>query len=306
LEFRRVLFRSHVPTHVHIGVNGANGRMALEEMAQLAPLRARADDKDRRCCLFVERGYERTDVSAEADVDRACWGDASDERRRRGGGLSSRLKIAGSREQGVPSANENWPSVRDRKRSLAASAKELCPDRPQTWGATIRAAQAPRQPVQRRLEFLARGRRQVLATAGWRCCSSQASNMRTHQRRSCRLSFPERCLAQAVPIWSASKNPSARSLPGASRSSAHALRGPRSHGPMGTAKPVLGRSTNVKGTRLLSTSRSSHFLRPCLTFMEKGTLQQNWITEGSRNGTRVSRLTPILARSTFTRMSSDR
>src|SRR5207249_3863718 len=134
LEFRRVLFRSHVPTHVHIGVNGANGRMALEEMAQLAPLRARADDKDRRCCLFVERGYERTDVSAEADVDRACWGDASDERRRRGGGLSSRLKIAGSREQGVPSANENWPSVRDRKRSLAVSAKELCPDRPRLEG----------------------------------------------------------------------------------------------------------------------------------------------------------------------------
>jgi hypothetical protein len=134
--------------------------------------------------------------------------------------------------------------------------------------------------------------------------SSHAWNINTFHKWNCQFLCPPRCCDHFWRIGSGLKKPSRRSRPSFNNASAQSRKGPRNHESIGTPNPILGLSISAFGTCLLSTSRKIHLPCPFRILMDSGKRHANSTTRWSRNGTRVSRLTPIAARSTFTRMSS--
>ncbi len=133
---------------------------------------------------------------------------------------------------------------------------------------------------------------------------NQAWNINTFHKNNCQFLSPERCSDHFSRINRGSKNPSLCNLFSFSKFSAQSLKGPFSQEPRGTANPILGLSIICLGIYLYRICFSNHLPSPFLLFICNGIRKANSTTRRSREGTLASKLTPILARSTFVKRSS--
>src|SRR5438445_493447 len=134
-----------------------------------------------------------------------------------------------------------------------------------------------------------------------RCQSSRL--MRSHRRSPCSAA-PLRCASASRRSAAGSKSPRSSARGPSTSSSTSGRKGPRSHRPTGTGKPILRRVRISRGTTSWIAARNTAFVCQPRSFVRPGIAATRPTNSWSRNGTRLSIEAAMLIWSCFIKSST--